>query len=157
MAAILNPGVVYTHNDIQFGVKNDVLYIRLPSGRSLTYHEPRLIDSTDPLGVPIKQIMFMGVNPVTKKWDIRTTYGGRLTENIVQAVARDIQANSIVQLEKAGYSVILHVHDEIVSEVKAGTGSVEEFERIMSTMPDWASTWPVKAKGGWRGRRYKKD
>lgn len=157
VAAVINPGTVYSHGELQFGVKNDVLYIRLPSGRSLTYHEPRLHDSCDPLGVDIKQLTFMGVDPTSKQWVRRDTYGGRLTENIIQGVARDIQANSIALLEQAGYSVVLHVHDEIISEVREGSGSIDEFERIMSTMPDWAADWPVRAKGGWRGKRYKKD
>lgn len=157
IAAVMNPGTIYVHNSLKFGVKDDVLYIRLPSGRSLTYHQPRLVDTLDPLGIDIKQLTFMGVCPKSKQWIRRDTYGGRLTENIIQGVARDIQANSILLLEKAGYSVVLHVHDEIISEVKCGTGSIDEFERIMSTMPAWAADWPVKAKGGWRGKRYKKD
>jgi DNA polymerase len=157
VAAVLNPGTVYRHTCIEFGVKDDILYVKLPSGRSLTYHKPRLLDSSDPLGNPIKQLTFMGVHPETKKWVLRDTYGGRMTENIIQGIARDIQANSIALLENAGYSVVLHVHDEIIAEVREGSGSIEDFERLMSTMPDWASTWPVSAKGGWRGKRYKKD
>jgi len=157
IAAVLNPGTVYQFRELQFGVKDNILFVRLPSGRSMTYHEPELYDTTDPLGIAIKQLTFMGVCPKSKKWVRRDTYGGRMTENIIQAVARDIQANGIVQLEKAGYSVVIHVHDEIISEVKQGTGSVEHFESIMSTMPDWCAHWPVKAKGGWRGMRYKKD
>jgi len=60
-------------------------------------------------------------------------------------------------IERAGYAIALHVHDEIVSEVVEGTGSIEEFERIMATMPTWASNWPIRAAGGWRGKRYRKD
>jgi DNA polymerase len=89
-------------------------------------------------------------------WVDLETYGGKLTENVVQAVARDILANAIINLEDAGYPVVLHVHDEIIAEVPRDTKSLEEFEQIMSKMPDWAHDWPVKAQGGWRGERYRK-
>lgn len=84
------------------------------------------------------------------------TWGGRLVENIVQATARDIQWHGIMALEAAGYPIVLHVYDEDVAEVPEGFGSIEEFERIMSTMPAWAAGWPIKANGGWRGKRYRK-
>ena len=90
-------------------------------------------------------------------WVRMDTYGGKLVENIVQATARKILTHAMINLENAGYPIVLHVHDEIVSEVLKGFGSIEEFERIMSIMPWWAKRWPVKAVGGWRGKRYRKD
>lgn len=80
-----------------------------------------------------------------------------IVHNCVQAVARDILANAMPGLEAAGYPIVLHVHDEVVSEVPTGTGDIGEFERIMGTMPEWAAGWPIKAAGGWRGSRYRKD
>jgi DNA polymerase bacteriophage-type len=85
-----------------------------------------------------------------------STFGGRLVENIVQATAHDILRYAVLGLRAAGYPTILHVYDEVLTEIPVGLGSVEEVERIMSTMPPWAEDWPIIATGGWRGRRYRK-
>ena len=103
----------------------------------------------------------MGCNSDPKKgpkgWMRLDTYGGKLTENVIQAVARDILTHALVKLQKAGYPVVLHVHDEVAAEVPDGFGSVEEFERIMEDIPEWCRDWPIRAAGGWRGKRYRKD
>ena len=159
IAAVLNPGTCYAYREITFGMKDDVLYCRLPSGRLLTYHRPRLSPSTrwdDQL-----ELSFEGWNSNPKMgpygWIRMQTYGGRLTENVVQATARDIMAYSVPKLERAGYPVVLRIHDEIVTEVPEGFGSIDELEKIMGDVPDWAKGWPVRAAGGWRGKRYRKD
>lgn len=155
--AIMNPGQAFQYRDIIYQVHDDVMYCRLPSGRLLNYHQPRLLPTVDRFSKkPIWQITYMGQN-TTKQWVRLDTYGGKLFENVVQAVARDILTFAMVNLEAAGYWIVLHIHDEIVSEVQKGWGSIEEFERIMSTMPPWAAGWPVKAAGGWRGLRYRKE
>ena len=87
---------------------------------------------------------------------ICTNAGHQVVHNCTQAVARDILTYSMKNLEKAGYPIVLHIHDEIVAEVNKGEGSIEEFERIMAIMPPWASDWPIRAAGGWRGLRYRK-
>jgi DNA polymerase len=169
--AVQNPGHCYSYQAprtahgqppaIIYGVKDDILYCRLPSGRNLTYHAPRLEPDTDYYGRPTLRLTYMGWNSDYKKgpigWTRLDTWGGKLTENVVQAVSRDLLAFAMPPLERAGYPIVLHVHDEIVSEIPAGSGDVAEFEKIMSTVPAWAEGWPVKAAGGWRGKRYRKD
>lgn len=156
--AVLNPSNKFTYRSISYVVKNDIMYCELPSGRYITYHKPRLEPSDRRPGT--YSLSFEGWNTNVKNgaigWTRMFTYGGKLTENVVQAVARDLLAHAIVNLECCGYPVVLHVHDEIVSEVREGDGSIEEFEKIMSTLPQWAEGWPVSAKGGWRAKRYSK-
>ena len=136
----------------------DVLYCALPSGRYITYHEPRL--------TPAEQawrglsVSYMGWNTNPKNgppgWIRMSLYGGRAAENVVQAVARDIQMNAIERLKAKGYQTVMHTYDEIVAEVPEGFGSVEELEAEMATLPEWARGWPIKASGGWRAKRYRK-
>lgn len=156
--AVLSPGTKFTYRAISYIVHDNILYCELPSGRHIVYHRPQLIGSQRRAGT--LSLSYEGWNTNQKYgvsgWMRIETWGGRLVENVVQAVARDILAYAIVNLEKSGYPVVLHVHDEIVSEVPEGHGSVEEFERIMSTLPDWCKGWPIVAKGGWRGKRYRK-
>lgn len=144
------------------GRKPGALIVTLLSGRRLTYHHPRLIPSTLPWAAPWEMsitYMTWNTNPTygAVGWVPMSTYGGRLTENIVQAIAHDILRFAILNLRAAGYPTVLHVYDEVVVEVPEGRGSVEEVERIMGIMPPWAIGWPVRASGGWRGRRYRKD
>lgn len=159
--AILNPGQCYSYIDITYGVYDDVLYCRLPSGRFLHYHRPRLDTVRDKLNRgDCYQITFEGYNSNSQKgpvgWYRMETYGGRLFENVVQAVGRDIEADGLLRCEAAGYRIVMHTHDEGCAEVPEGWGSVEEMERIMSERPTWAAWWPIRA-AGWRDKRYQKD
>ncbi len=156
-AAVIEPCKKFLYRDIAFISQNNVLYIILPSGRSLVYHNPRLSESNRlSYGSAKLQLSYeiWSMNPPA--WIRTETYGGKLTENIVQAVARDILAHAIVNLERLNYPVVLHVHDEIVCEVPEDYGSIEEMENIMMTLPNWCKDWPIKAAKGWRGKRYRK-
>lgn len=156
--AVLNPGIKFTYRAISYISHANVLYCELPSGRHIVYHRPQVTHSERRPGT--FSLSYEGWNTNQKYgtagWMRIETWGGRLVENVVQGVARDILAHAIVNLEKAGYRIVLHVHDEIVAEVPENFGSIEEFERIMSTLPKWAEGWPVVAKGGWRDKRYRK-
>jgi len=157
--ATLNPGSPYHYRGIMYQVRDDVLYAKLPSGRELAYHRPRCVRVLK-YEQPIYQLSYAGWNTNPKMgargWQRIETYGGRLMENVVQAVARDIMAHATNTLERRGYPVVLQVHDELVAEVPEGWGSVEEFEALMVDLPDWAREYPIRASGGWRARRYQK-
>ena len=156
--AVSNPGEEFEYRGLKYICKQDVLYCKLLSGRLITYHKPILSPHEKFEGKLSLSFEGWNTNPKYGKtgWVRMNTYGGKLTENVVQATARDILANAVINLEESGYPVVLHVHDEIVVEMEEGKGTVEEVETIMSMMPGWAKGWPVKAKGGWRAKRYNK-
>lgn len=137
---------------IRFHVEKGILFITLPSGRRLAYLRPRL--------VPSKfggfSLAYEGMNQTTKQWCKQDTYGGKLVENIVQAVARDCLAHAMLAVNKAEYKIIMHVHDEVVLEVPAGFGSVAEVNSIMSQPIPWAKGLPLAAES-FETNYYKKD
>ena len=102
------------------------------------------------------RITALGVNSISRKWERHALYGGLLAENDTQAVARDLMVNGLLRAEDAGYPVIAHVYDEIIAEVPRGFGDLDEFERLICVLPEWAAGLPLTA-GGWRGKRYRKD
>lgn len=154
--AVASPGSVFSYNGIAYGVKDNFLCCKLPSGRVIRYYDPTLVETIMPWGGKKKQIRFWGVDSYTRQWKRQSTYGGKLTENVVQAIARDIIADAMLRVEKAKYPVVLSVHDELLSEVVEGFGSVEEYVQLMSVVPGWAEGCPIAATG-WTGHRYKKD
>ena len=156
--AILYPGYEFGYRDIWFIYDQgaDILSIILPSGRSLYYHSPELFNQIDARGLSCYGIRYRGVDSYTSRWGWINTYGGKLTENIVQAVARDILVAAMLRVETAGYPIVLHIHDEIIAEILRGFGSIEEFEAIMAQREAWFSDWPIRVGGGWRGRRFRK-
>ena len=156
-----DPGRVTKAGKILFRKNGSFLFARLPSGRSLCYPYPRVVEKTMPWvdddgrAVVRPTLQYDGVDPVTKHWGPTDTYGGKLAENVTQAVARDILAAALLRLERHGYAITMHVHDEIVAEIPEHQGSVEEMERIMEEIPQWAAGLPIAAEG-WRGKRYRK-
>jgi len=169
--AVLEPGVAQpvrrldgSHSGITFTYDGKTLYCTLPSGRNLHYHNVVLSPNQRSWGGQYSMSFERyNTNPTQGAigWVRVDTYSGKLCENVVQAVARDIQRFAMINCERQGYPIVLHVYDEIVAEVPEGFGSVEGLERIMATLPPWAVhqglPWPIKAAGGWRGKRYRKD
>ena len=130
----------------------DFLTIRLPSGRKLYYANPSL--GVNQWGNP--SIMYKGMDQTTKKWKQIETYGGKLVENCVQAIARDCLAEAIERLEALGYTVVFHVHDEVVIECTPDRADLDRVAAIMSQPLPWAPDLPLGADG-WIGEFYKKD
>ena len=127
----------------------------LPSGRSLTYHNPRIIQRETPWGAMRDTAQVDTLNSVTRQWVSQIIWGGLLTENVVQATARDLMATAMMALEVKGYNVILSVHDEIICEVPDDFGSLDEMIDIMTRVPAWAQGCPINAEGK-EGKRYRK-
>lgn len=138
--------------EMDAGNNLDFLTIRLPSGRKLYYAHPSL--GQNQWGKP--SITYMGMDQTTKKWKLIETYGGKLVENCVQAIARDCLAEAIERLEAANYPVVFHVHDEVVVECAAERASLDDIAAIMGQPVSWAPDLPLGADG-WVGAFYKKD
>lgn len=136
---------------IQLECTGGMLFITLPSGRKLAYVKPRLeLNRFGREGITYEGI---GEN---KRWCRVDTYGPKLVENIVQAVARDLLAEAMLAVDKAGYPIVMHVHDEIVIETPLDQGSVEEVCALMGKAPAWAKGLPLRADG-YECDYYRKD
>lgn len=130
----------YTHG-LKFYMKKGFMMIELPSGRSLAYPKPRLKQNR----WGGQAIVFKGLDE-RNQWTDIDTYGGKLVENVVQATARDILGISMIRLHKKGYSIIGHVHDEVIIEAPEGQ-SIEVIEDIMGLPVEWAKDLPLAADG----------
>ena len=137
---------------ISFVREAGILFIGLPSGRRIAYVKPEIGENR--FGSP--SIHYMGVDQKKRAWTKLETWGGKLVENIVQAVARDCLAESIIRLEQKGYRTVFHVHDEVVLDVPEGTGSVEDVTSLMGKPINWAPGLLLTA-AGYECRYYKKD
>ncbi|MFS0469818.1 DNA polymerase, partial [Corynebacterium striatum] len=125
---------------LTFTVESGIMFVRLPSGRRLAYVKPKLGENR----FGGTAITHEGI-ATGRKWGQLETYGGKLTENIVQAVARDLLTFGMHQVDRAGYRIVMHVHDEIV--VETATATVDEICELMATAPDWAAGLPLAADG----------
>lgn len=136
---------------VSFEYKSGILFVTLPSGRKLSYVKPRMM--LNKFGR--EGLTYEGIGE-SKKWMRLETYGPKLVENIVQAASRDILAEAMLRLEKEGFDIVCHVHDEVVLEVPDGKSSVEEVNEIMAVNPVWTEGLPLKA-AGFESPFYKKD
>lgn len=147
VTAITTPGKTFACRKLTMRRDGAWLRIILPSGRSLCYGAPMVEDG---------KISYMGMNQYSRKWTRLKTYGGKIFENICQAVARDIMAHNMPAIEDAGYDIILTVHDEVVTEAPADNRfSVEKLSALLAIPPPWGLDLPLAA-GGFEAPRYRK-
>ncbi len=134
---------------VSFKYAKGILFMTLPSGRSLAYVQPRFDG---------RELTYMGMNQTTRKWERTKTWGGKLTENLIQAIARDCLAVSMTKIQKAGYHIVMHVHDEVIVEVPAddAEGHLKRIEDLMGEPIDWAPGLLLTADG-FTSEYYRKD
>jgi DNA polymerase len=175
--AVREPGKVFAIQSglIKWCSNGHFLRAQLPSGRCLAYANPHLrwFRRSDGAEMPVKfrpsqedmyavprpyrqSLKYWGQGKVSKKWEARKAWHGLLVENVVQGTARDILFFGMHRAEDSGYPIILHVHDEMVSEVGHNFGSKEEFRRIMCTPEPWMAGLPISAST-FRSERYGKE
>ena len=135
---------------IRFSYRSGMLFIKLPSGRELSYVKPRI--GINQFGSEC--ITYEGVGS-TKRWERINSYGPKLVENIVQAISRDILVFTMREIAEKGYRIVMHVHDEVVVEASKDV-SVDEVCRLMTIPPPWAKGLKLRAEG-FESEFYKKD
>lgn len=159
-AAIRNSGEQFTvqseKRKVVFMRKNKLLLCRLPSGRILFYPEARIEDVQTPWGETRAAITYMAEEAFTRRWAKQSTFPGFWAENVTQAVSRDILAEAMLRLSRAGWDIVLHAHDEVVCEnVPSEKYTLKKLVQIMSESPPWISELPIEVKG-WEGFSYRK-
>lgn len=167
ISAVLEPGRCFAYRNIAYQVYEDTLYCRPPSGGLIRYHKPELRKSERDYASPWEMEMtYEGWNSNAGKghqgWARMKLYGGVQTQNVVSHMCREIQAEALMALERRGYPIVMHTHDEGVAEVPYGFGSTAEYTQIVrDSLPAFARCddglpWPVKVPEAWENERYGK-
>ena len=146
--ALVNRGNTFNELGLKVRASKNWLLLGLPSGRALCYPAPKIEDGD--------KITYMGIDQYTRKWTRISTHGGKLFENLCQAVARDIMAANMPAIEAAGYAITLTVHDEIIAEAPDQPHyNAEHLASLLAANPAWAPDIPLAA-AGFETYRYRK-
>lgn len=142
--------VTCTCRNIIFDCDGEFMTIQLPSGRKLFYVNPMFKDKK--IGrstMPTRVLYYGGIIQETNQWGEIDTYGGKLTENIVQAIARDLLGNSMLNMQEEGFAITMHVHDEVIAEIPLENAEehYNNMVKAMERVPMWAPDFPLKADG----------
>lgn len=151
--AVRERRTVTLHHGVAFSARSGILFIRLPSGRELAYVRPKI--EVDP-NFDREGLTYEGSDQTSGNWTRLRTYGGKLVENIVQAIARDCLAIAMTRLETAGYRIVMHIHDEVVIERSVSLYDLSDVYKIMGQPIDWAPGLKLTADG-YITDYYKKD
>lgn len=140
---------VKCRHGVSFKYAKGILFMTLPSGRSLAYVQPRFDG---------RELTYMGMNQTTRKWERTKTWGGKLTENLIQAIARDCLAESMTKIQKAGYHIVMHVHDEVIVEAPEddAEGHLKRIEDLMGE-PIECAPGLILTADGFTSEYYRKD
>jgi len=151
MAAIRKPNSIVFLNGCKISSNVKYLFVQLPSGRTITYCQPSIETVTKVFKKEegpkrIQQITYWGVDSLTRRWGKQTLYGGKIVENLVQGMARDLMCHAMDNVVRAGYQLLFHVHDQVICQHKEG-GSLDRYIQLMTSKPQWAQGLPVAAEG----------
>lgn len=147
-------GEIIEYNKLEWCVRGDFLYCILPSGRKMAYYKPKVESLANKFGVTKETLTYIGIDSTTKQLYRERTYGGKLTENIAQAIARDVMVEGMFNVKNYGLDLVLTVHDELLSEGKEQT-NLEEVRECFIRPIKWAPGLPLDAEV-WKGKRYRK-
>lgn len=155
--AVQNPGKRFRQGYLIWEVIGRWLTVELPIGRRLYYYDPKMIWEENNWGAMDLKLSYMGYHSQSKKFIRMSTWGGKLTENVVQGIARDVMYEGLLRLERRGHKPILAVHDEAICErslwnTEVGAG---DMKKVMEVVPKWAEGLPIKSEG-WSEVRYRK-
>ena len=147
--AILTGREIEVNSFVSFVVKDDFLEMRTVAGSTLYYYQPRVEDQETMWGTVKPTITFTGVNSVTRKIERQSTYGGKLTENVVQHLARMVLCEAMLDLDDNGFDIVMHIHDQVVSQVPCNDNklNVTLYDEIMQKRRAWCMGLPLAAKG----------
>lgn len=147
VTAIKTGQTVTVHRGITVARRWGMLLITLPSGRTLCYPRADIgVERGDGWRGDHEVIEYEGLNQTTKKWERLRTYGGKITENLIQAIARDILGAVILSARRKGLSIVFHIHDEVVVEASEGQ-TLQDVEALFDTPPAWCRDLPLKGAG----------
>ena len=150
--AVRNRTIKHCRKGISFECVGEYLFVHLPSGRKISYFHPKIVKDINGK----ERLTYEGSSQTNSGWSVHGTWGGKLVENIVQAIARDCLATAMLNLDYFGYKIVMHVHDEVIIEMPKGVGTLEEVLKFMRHPLKWAPDLNLNAEG-YETEYYRKD